>query len=304
MPINAHPEYLEAEKEYHSAYGSDEKLKALEKMLSFVPKHKGAENLRAQLKTRYKKLKEEISKSKKSSSKKQGIKKEEMQAVIIGLTNTGKSSLLSKLTNTNPEIADYDFTTKKPILGMMDYENVKIQLMEVPAFESNYYDKGLVNSADTILILINNISQIKEIEDDLKKSKGKRIIILNKSDKLNFKEKRKISSTLQSKRYNFVLISTKNGEGIKNLKTKIFESFDKIRVYTREPGKKINKKNEKPMILEPNSTVKDVAEKILKGFSNKVKEARITGPSGKFLKQTVGLKHKLKDLDTIEFKTK
>ena len=76
------------------------------------------------------------------------------------------------------------------------------------------------------------------------------------------------------------------------------KSFDKIRIYTKEPGKN---KTEKPIILKPDSTVKDVAEKILHGFSNKVKETRLTGPSSKFPNQKVGLAHKLKDLDIVEF---
>ena len=57
MPINAHPEYLAAEKEYHSAYTLEEKIEKLKKMIALAPKHKGAENLRKQLKTRLKKEK-------------------------------------------------------------------------------------------------------------------------------------------------------------------------------------------------------------------------------------------------------
>ena len=80
----------------------------------------------------------------------------------------------------------------------------------------------------------------------------------------------------------------------------IFESFNKIRVYTKEPGKE---KSNRPIILNPNSRVKDVAEKILKGFSKKIRETKIWGPSSKFAGQKVGLTHKIKDLDIIEFKT-
>jgi ribosome-interacting GTPase 1 len=80
-----------------------------------------------------------------------------MQAVIIGMTNTGKSSLLKLLTNSEPEIADYNFTTKFPIVGMMNYLGTNIQLIDIPAIESDYYNKGLVNTADTILILVDKI---------------------------------------------------------------------------------------------------------------------------------------------------
>ena len=56
--------------------------------------------------------------------------------------------------------------------------------------------------------------------------------------------------------------------------------------------------------MNPNSTVKDVAEKILHGFSERVKETKITGPSSKFPNQKVGLQHQLKDLDVVEFRTR
>jgi small GTP-binding protein len=305
MPTNVHPEYAYAEKEFLNAQNDEDKLKAMEKMISFVPKHKGAENLRAHLKLRYKKLKEKMAtekRTKKSSRAGTGIKKEDMQAVIMGKTGTGKSSLLSLLTNAHPEIADYNFTTKVPVVGMMDYNGVAIQLIEVPAIESEYYDRGIANSADSSLILITDLSQILEVEKKLDKFTGKRIIVFNKTDLLSENEKRKISATLQSKKYNFVLISTETREGIEQLKEKLFQSFGKMRIYTKQPNEK--QKARKPIILKPDSAVKDVAEKILKGFSSKIKETRIWGPSSKYSGQVVSLNHKLKDLDVVEFKTR
>jgi uncharacterized protein len=184
---------------------------------------------------------------------------------------------------------------------MMDYNGIGIQLIEVPAVESEYYERGIVNSADTIIILVTNLEQIKEIEKIIERSSGKKIIIFNKIDLLSENEKRKISATLQSKKYNFVLISTKTKEGIEEMKEKVFKSFGRMRIYTKEPGKE---KSRKPIILFPESTVKNVAEKILKGFSSKIKETRIWGPSSKYPGQVVGLAHKLKDLDVVEFKTR
>ncbi len=250
------------------------------------------------------KLKEKIEtekKIKKSSRAGTGIKKEDMQAVIIGKTKSGKSSLLSLLTNAKPEITEYDFATKIPVIGIINYNGVGIQLIEVPAIESEYYDKGIVNSADTILILVTDLGQISEIEKNIEKASGKRIIIFNKIDLLSESEKRKIFATLQSRKYNFILISAETGENIEQLKEKLFQSFGKIRIYTKEPGKE---KSNRPIILNPDSTVKDVAEKILKGFSNKIKETRIWGPSSKYPGQVVGLAHIMKDLDVIEFKTR
>lgn len=307
MPINVNdPEYTKAEKEFHESSNPEDQLISLNKMISHAPTHKGAENLRQQLTTRRKKLESQIEKRKKSGkSSKVGIRKQDMQAVIIGKTNSGKSSLLDILTNAKPKIADYDFTTKEPIIGTLQISGCNIQLIEIPAIESDYYDKGVAYNADTNLLIIESLENLNEILEKIN-TLGKKIIVFNKTDKLNDKEKRKLIATLNSKykKYDFVLISCKTKENIEELKSKIFQSFDKIRIYTREPGKDLNKKEDKPMILSPNSTIKDIAEKIFKGFSQQIKETRITGPSSKFSNQKVGLKHKVKDLDVVEFKTK
>jgi len=302
MPINASPHFERVQSEHEAAVGTEAKIRTLKKMLTLAPKHKGAENLLKQLKTRLKKLKYAYEKeSKKAGSTQKGIKKHDMQAVIIGQTNSGKSSLLSILTNAEPKISEHKFTTIKPKIGMMNFEKTNIQLIEVPAIDSEYYDKGIVNTADTILIIVDKIKQIKEILEKMKNSSGKKIIVFNKIDLLNKNEQRKLSATLSSKKYNFVLISTKTNENLEELKEKLFQSFDKIRIYTKEPSKE---KSPKPIIMKPDSTLKDVAEKILKGFSEKVRETRIWGPSSKFPGQKIGLKHKLKDLDIVEFKTR
>ena len=303
---NQSPFYQRAEKNFLEAENLEDKIRFLEEMIKECPKHKSSENMLANLRTRYKKLKAQAEKSKKSGkSSKAGIKKEDMQAVLIGKSNSGKSALLAILTNASPRISDTKFTTTHPIIGMMNYEGANIQLIEIPGIESEYYNKALANPADTLLILITKLEQLKEIEEKLIKTPGKRIIIFTKSDILTNDEKRKISATLQSKKYNFVIVSALprgGGDGgLNDLKNKLLQSFDKIRVYTKEPKKE---KSKRPIILEPNATVKQVAEKILKGFSNKVKETKIWGPSSKFPGQKVGLAHKLKDLDVVEFKTR
>jgi len=305
---NQSPFYQRAEKNFLEAENLEDKIRFLEEMIKECPKHKSSENMLANLRTRYKKLKSQAEKSKKSGkSSKTGIKKEDMQAVLIGRSNSGKSALLSLLTNAYPRISDTQFTTTSPIIGMMNYEGANIQLIEIPGIESEYYNKGLANTADTLLILITNLDQLKKIENKLEKTHGKKIIVFTKSDILSDNEKRKITATLQSKKYNFVMVSAlpsggEEGNGsINDLKNKLLQSFGKIRVYTKEPKKE---KSKRPIILEPNATVKQVAEKILKGFSRNVKETKIWGPSSKFPGQKVGLQHKLKDLDVVEFKTR
>lgn len=302
---NQSPAYLKAQGKFLNAKTDEDRIEALEEMIKECPKHKGAEGMLANLKTRYKKLKEKIETGKKagkSSSSKQSIKKEEMQGVIVGINTVGKSSLLSSITN----VKMYDtFAKNYPFVGIMDYYGTPIQIVENPSIESEYYDKGLTNNADVVIILIDNLEQIKKIEETIQKAVGKRLIIFNKIDLLEEHEKRKITATLStkySKKYDFVLISCFTKEGYIEFKDKLFKNFNKIRIYTKEPGKLIEEKTEKPVILNPNSTVKNVAEKILKGFSSRVKETKIWGPSSKFPGQIVGMNHKLKDKDVVEFK--
>lgn len=299
---NQSPQYLKAQSMFFQAKTNEEKLKWLEEMIRESPKHKSSEKMNANLKTRYIKLKEKMEKIRKSgkSSSKTGIKKEEMQAVILGFTNSGKSSLLAALTNASPSITPFDLTTKHALVGIADYLGTKIQMIEIPAFGSEYYDKGLANSADVVLILITSINQIKDIEAGLERSTGKKIIAFNKIDSLTDEEIRKITATLSSKKYDFVLVSAKTGEGLSQLKEKLFRGFGKVRIFTKEPGKE---KSNRPLILEKNSTVKDVAKKVLKNLAV-LKETKIWGPSSKFPGQIVGLQHILRDMDVIEFKTR
>ena len=120
MPINAHPDYLNAEKKYLDAQTLEDKIFYLEEMISKAPKHKGAENLLKELRTRLKKFKEKSEKSSKKSKGKKGIKKEGFQFVLIGFPNSGKSSLLAKLTNARPLIAEHAFSTFQPELGTFE----------------------------------------------------------------------------------------------------------------------------------------------------------------------------------------
>jgi len=171
----------------------------------------------------------------------------------------------------------------------------------MPAIENELCDLGIINTADTLIIVITDISQLEKIAPFLGKATSSQIIAYNKIDLLEETEKRKLFSRLQSKKYNFILISCKNQEGIKELKEKLFSSFKKIRVFTKEPGKAPDMQN--PLILDIDSTVKEAARKIIHS-QNIIEETRLTGPSSKFPNQKVGLSHILKDKDIIEFHVK
>ena len=193
------------------------------------------------------------------------------------------------------------YTTKIPMIGMLNYNNINIQLVEVPAIESEYYDKGVVHTADLVIILVDKLEQIDEVKKMLGGINENILLVINKIDLLDSNEKRKAEATLKSRKLNFMMISAETGENLEQFKEKIFAGFGKIRVFTKEPGKL---KSEKPVILESNSTVRQIAEKIFKGFSKSIVETKLWGPSSKFPGQKIGLNHILKDLDVVEFKTR
>jgi uncharacterized protein len=300
MPINAGHEYFTAEKEYLAAQTVDDKIVKLEALIRAAPKHKGSERLLAGLRLRLKKLKEGAEKARKTGGGKKGLRKEGYQCVLLGMTNSGKSSLLAKLTNAQASVGEFPFTTKSETVGTMDYEGVKCQIVDTASIGSEEFDIGLVNTADCLLIVVDKLDDISKVEEVVGKSSGDRLIVINKVDKYNDVELRKLRERVKSKRLNAILISCVNNYGIDELKSEVFSKMEVVRVYTKEPGKA---RTDRPMVLPIGSDVGDVAEMILKGFGKKVKEARLTGPSGKFVNQKVGLGHEVKDKDVVEFRT-
>lgn len=302
MSINASYEYLNAEKVYAQAQTLEQRIAALEEMIRTCPSHKGAENLRAELRSRLKKLLEKKEKSKKTGkSTRATIKKEGFQCVLIGFPNSGKSSLLAALTNAHPPVSLVPFTTTQPELGTLNYQGIKAQLIDLPSIGSDAFDIGIINTADCILLVVISLNEIEKITPLLSRAQGTRLIALNKADMLSEHELRKLHERVKSKKLNAILVSALTGFNISELKEAIVRSMNVIRVYTKEPGKS---PSAIPVVLPQNSTVKDVAESILKGFSQRVKETRLTGPSSKFPNQRVGLTHILKDKDIVEFHTK
>jgi ribosome-interacting GTPase 1 len=305
MPANASPEFSHAEKKFDTAKTDEDRILALEEMIRTMPQHKSAESLRSNLRTRYKKLKEKMEtkgKGSKGGGGKPTIKKEEIQAIICGLPNTGKSYLFKTLTGQEAFISDIAFSTYEPIPAMMNFENTQTQIIDMPPFPNE--DKSLINNADTLLITLNDPSQIQESEKYLQRSMAKKIYIFTKTDLLNEAEKRKLEANLKSKYKNidYFLFSNINhtSEELKHLKQKIFSTFPIIRVFTKQPKKEAGLI---PMIMQIGATTSDVAEKILKGMSKRLKTTRIWGPSSKFPGQLVGKDHVLKDKDVVEFQT-
>ncbi|MBS3151134.1 50S ribosome-binding GTPase [Candidatus Woesearchaeota archaeon] len=276
MPVNPTIHYQKAEQEYLAADTQNEQLVALQKMLSLCPKHKGSEKLQKQIKTKIAKLKDSIKRSaKKGSYQKVSIKKEGAALIcIVGTTNSGKSTLLNKLTNANAKVADYPFTTKEPVQGILDYAGIKLQIVEIPAIVENFQEAELgpsllaiIKQSDLIILTFNAPEEKKLLDKELANINIKRIIYNNEED---FKEK-------------------------------IWSSLGIIKVYTKQPGKP---RDYPPVALKKGSTVQKLAEIVHKDFVKNFKYARVTGKSVKFKNMRCGLDHTLSDEDIVEFHTK
>lgn len=286
MPVNAPIEYKKAELEYKYATTLKERLNALKKMLKLVPKHKGSEKLVAYIKKRIAKVQELIERQKKVAKRtgrsKQGIRKEgACRVCIVGLTNTGKSSLLAKLTNAKPKISPHPFTTTQPEIGTLDYKGIKIQILEMPAIIENYletkngnYFASLMREASLIIITFNNEEEKELVEKELHKMN------------LNMK---------------VLKVNTFKISDIGELKEKIWQELGLIKVYTKQPHKE---KDFPPIALNKGSTIEDLAKKIHKDFVKKFRFAKVYGKSVKFNGQQVGLQHVLEDEDVVEIHTK
>ena len=325
MPANLTPQYLEAEANFKQAKTIPEKIKALEIMMAIIPKHKGTEKIRAQLKSRMAKLKEELQRKPTIGRAEQAytIKREgAAQVVLLGLPNSGKSSLFSQVTHAFSEVAEYPFTTQKPIPGMMKFENIQIQLVDTPPIQLDHIEPGLSNlirNADALLLIIdlneNPVFQMEILQEELKQMKieivgkgpipsleggwgsQKTLLLGNKCDVSNAMEGYRIFETRSKDTFPILPVSAKEGMNCEELKKEVYQLLDIIRVYTKAPGEE--PELTEPVVLKKGSTVGDVALSIHKDFFAKLRYAKIWG-SGKFGGQMVKRDHQINEGDVIE----
>jgi ribosome-interacting GTPase 1 len=184
MPANLPPE---AKAKWNQALAEKDprkKIQAFQDFLSAIPKHKGNERLRAQIKTKIATLKDEIAaqRGKRAGTRSSwSIDREgAAQLMIFGPTNAGRSSLLQSLTNAQPTVGAYEFTTQRPVPGMLPYEDIQLQLVELPAPQlnkDNEYDiqpeaTDLIRTCDGLIIVVdltsNPIRQFHSIARALK----------------------------------------------------------------------------------------------------------------------------------------
>ena len=137
MPANLTAEAKAKWRTAQSAKNPREKLVAFQEFLSLIPQHKGNEHLRAQIKTKIAELKDELvsQRGKRAAGRSLWSVEREgaAQVMIFGPTQVGKSSLLKSLTNAHVEISSYEYSTQRPVPGMLPYEDIQIQLVELPA---------------------------------------------------------------------------------------------------------------------------------------------------------------------------
>lgn len=325
MPTNLPPEYYDAEKRYRSSKTPAEKLTSLEEMISIVPKHKGTDKLRADLRKRVSKLKS-AAQAKKSLGRHESayhINKEGAgQVVIVGATNVGKSALVARVTNAAPEVADFPHTTWKPTPGMMPIENIQIQLIDTPPLSDEYIDPemmDLIRRCDLVLLMVDlQTDPLQQLEDSLALLEVQRIvplrlgdryrdqrgirlvpflILANKNDDIQTDENLAIFKELLADNWPMVSASAKTGRNLEQLKAALIERLNIIRVYTKSPGKKPDMAA--PFVLKKGSTMADFAGKVHQDFSRKLRCARVWGPAV-FDGQMVQRDYVLQEGDIVE----
>ena len=322
MPANLPPQYFEAEKRFRAAKNPPEKIAALEEMMAIMPKHKGTDHLRAELRSRMAKLTQLAAKKSGAQRASMTIDKEgAAQIAVIGLPNSGKSQLVAAITNASPAVAGYPLTTHSATPGMMEFENIKIQLIDTPPLPpqpGQWWLPHMLRQADALLVMVDlsndplaqvetNISELLKMRIVISEAKAeeepgaiwqkKALIIGNKMD-LD-KESRNYQALLDKYKGQLPVaaISAKEGAGLEELRLKVYKMLDIIRVFTKMPGKKADLTD--PVVLKRGSTLHDAAASVHKDFGQKLKFARIWG-SGKHDGIMAKRDHVLQDGDIVE----
>ena len=320
MPANLPPQYHEAEENLRLAKSIPEKIAALEEMLAIMPKHKGTDHLRAKLRAKVAQL-SNVSEKKLATKRTSTVIPREgaAQVAVIGLPNSGKSQLVAKITNASPPVADYPFTTHSATPGMMEFENIKIQLIDTPPLAPQsieFWLPPLLRRADALLIMVDLSAPEEQMSAIVKQLEKMRIVIGSEAkedsesiiwhkkaliigNKLDLDNAKQNYAELVKKYGHFpvVAISAREGAGLEELKLKLYQLLDIIRVYTKAPGQKPVFTD--PVVLPRGSTLEDAAAAVHKDFLKRLKYARLWG-SGKHDGIMVKRDHIMQDGDIIE----
>jgi ribosome-interacting GTPase 1 len=327
MPANLPPQYHKAEQEFRSAPTPAERLERLREMYRLLPKHKGTEKLQSDLKQKMSRLKDELEGAK-VGGKKGGVSyrvphEGAGQIMLVGPPNAGKSALLASLTHAHPEVASYPFTTRAPRPGIMLWQDVPIQLVDLPAISPEFLEPwvpGIIRSADAALLVADlgsdeaaeSVQSVLErlaathtelvgtlpfdIDDEAIRH-VKSILVANKRDAPGALDRLEVIRDLFGSTFPILAVSAQEGQGLETLREDAYHLLGVLRVYTKVPGKPVDRS--RPFTLPIGSTVLDLARDIHKDFEQTLKFARIWG-SGVFDGQTVKREHELHDQDVLE----
>jgi ribosome-interacting GTPase 1 len=323
MPANLTPEYFKAEKWYKSATTNEEKILALEQMLAVMPKHKGTDHLKADLRRKLSKLKD-------AGTQKKGGSHVDIfhvprggagQIVLLGAPNCGKSSILAALTNAKVNVADFPFATGGPVPGMVTFEDIQIQLVDMPPITADYIAPGQVGTyrnCDLIAIVIDLSGDVVEqlgicmdflesrkllIDAETPSSDDQGNALVKEAFCICTKSDIAEAGALESLRQlcehplQFVEISAVTGSGLEELAGMFYRLLKIIRVYAKPPGKPADMTE--PFTLPAGSTVMDLATQIHRELAEKLRTAKIWG-TGVYDGQNVQRNHILNDKDIIE----
>ena len=339
MPANLSPEYKAAEASFRQAREPRERLHWLREMLRTIPKHKGTDHLQADIKHRIKDLSEEVEGPRKGGAARSGpalVLRPEgaAQVALIGAPNAGKSSLHVRLTGSHAHVAEYPFTTQYPEPGMMPYEDVHFQLVDLPAISPEHalpWLAGTLQTADACLLVVDLsdpacVEQAQAVLDVLREKRVtlserwagasasaarpvetggdpfalslSTALLANKADLIgDIGAELEAFRELAGMRYPAFGVSAATGFGLGEIGPWLFREFGIVRVYTKSPGKPCAK--DRPFTLRRSQTVEDVARLVHHDLAHSLKYARVWGKSG-FDGQHVGREHRLEDGDIVE----
>jgi ribosome-interacting GTPase 1 len=321
MPANLTPQYHEAERRFRQATTPDEQLEALEAMMATIPKHKGTEHMRADIRRRMAKVRTEAARSKKSAAKgptwhhvpREGAG----QIALVGAPNAGKSRLLAALTNANPVVAPYPFSTRTPLPGMVPYEDINIQLIDLPPVAPETAEPwlfALIRQADGALLVADLadddllaamdgvMALTAEGRVEFARARGEAgtpatLLVATKSDAPDAGVRLELLREAYGARFDILPVSPETGEGLDALKQELFRLLGVIRVYTKAPGRRADKSV--PFVFRRGVTVEEAAAVVHKDFAERLKYARVWG-SRTYEGQMVQREHVLEDGDVLE----
>ena len=327
MPANLPPLYYEVERKYRRARSVPEKVAALQEMMSATPKHKGTDHLRADLRAKMARLMEELERPRNVGSGQPqpfALRKEGAgQAILVGLPNAGKSQLLVSLTGAAAKVASYPLTTQAPLPGILQFQNVRIQLVDTPAINDRDMQTrlfSLLRNTDLLLIVVDlsadALEQMEEIVAELDKwgylllGRGEEpdpeehrvqkraLLVGSKADEGGSLDQFQGLEARYGDRFPVLMVSPLGEAGLDELKEAVFWALSRVRVYTKVPGGEPDYSD--PIVLAQGSKVEDAAQALHQDWRRRLKYGLLWG-SGKFDGQRVGRDYVLADGDVLEF---